>query len=86
MRQMSTEASPNGKRVLPLIKGITYVMRRSKAARKALVNIQRRFTSNIYADLFEKYQPDLVIASTPGWRLDRFLLREAAARRLRQRR
>ncbi|RPJ45661.1 MAG: hypothetical protein EHM21_09225, partial [Chloroflexi bacterium] len=80
MRQMSVEASSNGKRILPLIKGITAVLRRSRPARRALVNYQRRFTSNIYADLFEKYHPDLVIASTPGWRLDRFLLREAAQR------
>jgi hypothetical protein len=29
--------------------------------------------------LFERYRPDLVIASTPGWRWDRYLLREAAA-------
>ncbi|MCJ7532565.1 MAG: hypothetical protein MUO64_16240, partial [Anaerolineales bacterium] len=30
--------------------------------------------------LFEHYRPDLVIASTPGWRFDRYLLREAARR------
>jgi CDP-glycerol glycerophosphotransferase (TagB/SpsB family) len=30
--------------------------------------------------LFEKYRPDLVVASTPGWRLDRYLLREAVQR------
>ena len=78
MRQMSVEASPNGKRVLPFIKWMTAVMRRSAPARQALVNYQRRFTPNIYGDLFAKYQPDLVLASTPGWRLDRYLLREAA--------
>lgn len=82
MRQMSVEASPNGKRVLPLIKWMTAVLRRSQSARRALVNYQRRFTPNIYGDLFEKYQPDLVIASTPGWRLDRFVLREAAHRKI----
>jgi hypothetical protein len=80
MRQMSVEASQNGKRILPVIKLATAVLRHSRRARKALVDYQRRFTSDIYTDLFEKYQPDLVIASTPGWRLDRFLLREAAAR------
>ncbi len=80
MRQMSVEASPRGKQVLPLIKVLTWVLRRSAWARKRLVNAQRRYTPAIYADLFEKYQPDLVIASTPGWRLDRYLLREAAAR------
>lgn len=49
-------------------------------ARKLLVRIQNRFTPNIYSDLFDKYQPDLVIASTPGWRMDRYLLRESARR------
>ncbi len=51
-------------------------------ARKLLVRMQNRFTPDpgIYTDLFDKYQPDLVIASTPGWRLDRYLLREAARR------
>lgn len=80
MRQMAVEASRNGKRILPLIRLATAVLRRSRAARRALVNYQGQFTSQIYGDLFDKYQPDLVIASTPGWRLDRFLLREAAAR------
>jgi hypothetical protein len=56
----------------------TLILRSSSAARKALVNAQTRFTPHLYTDLFEKYQPDLVIASTPGWRIDRYLLREAA--------
>jgi len=43
---------------------------------------QRRFTSSIYRDLFEKYDPALVIAASPGFRQDRYLLREAAARRV----
>lgn len=47
-------------------------------ARRLLVRWQNRFIPNLYADLFEKYRPDLVIASTAGWRLDRYLLREAA--------
>jgi len=58
----------------------TLVLRSSRAARKALVKAQGRFTSDIYRDYFEKYQPDMVIASTPGWRIDRYLLREAAER------
>ncbi len=51
-------------------------------ARKLLVRMQNRFTPDpgIYTDLFDKYQPDLVIASTPGWRMDRYLLRESARR------
>jgi hypothetical protein len=58
----------------------TLVLRSSRAARQALVRAQTKFTPNLYTDLFEKYQPDMVIASTPGWRIDRYLLREAAAR------
>src|SRR5512133_51713 len=38
MRQMSVEASANGKRILPLIKMMTAVLRRSKTARRPLVN------------------------------------------------
>ncbi len=51
-------------------------------ARKLLIRIQNRFTPDpgIYTDLFDQYQPDLVIASTPGWRMDRYLLRESAKR------
>lgn len=78
MRQMAVEASRRGKQMMPLIRLLTAILRRSKLARRALVDAQRRFTSNIYADLFARYRPDLVIAATPGWRMDRFLLREAA--------
>jgi hypothetical protein len=59
---------------------MTLVLRSSREARKALVKAQMRFTPDLYADYFEKYQPDLVIASTPGWRIDRYLLRESAQR------
>jgi hypothetical protein len=58
----------------------TLGLRSSRVARKALVKAQMRFTPGIYSDYFEKYQPDMVIASTPGWRIDRYLLREAAQR------
>jgi hypothetical protein len=60
----------------------TLLLRSSSAARRALVRMQSRFTPNpgLYADLFEEHRPDLVVASTAGWRLDRYLLREAAAR------
>jgi hypothetical protein len=56
------------------------LLRNFAFARKLLVRIQNRFTPNIYADLFNKYKPDMVIASTPGWRMDRYLLRESARR------
>jgi hypothetical protein len=80
LRQMGHEASANGKRIMPLIRGLTRVLRKSRAARGALSNFQNRFTPNLYGDLFAKYQPALVVASTPGWRWDRYLLREAAAK------
>src|SRR5512134_1988113 len=56
------------------------VLRTFAFARNFLVQIQNRFipSPNLYADLFESHKPDLVIASTAGWRLDRYLLREAS--------
>ncbi len=57
-----------------------FLLRNFAWARQLLVKAQNRFTPNIYADLFEKYQPELVVASTPGWRMDRYLLRESARR------
>ena len=53
-------------------------LRTFASARNFLVRYQNRFIPNLYADLFESHRPDLVIASTAGWRLDRYLLREAA--------
>ena len=53
------------------------VLRTFAAARKLLVRYQNRFIPRLYADLFASHKPDLVIASTAGWRLDRYLLREA---------
>jgi hypothetical protein len=74
------EAPPKRKALFPLVKATLGVLRRSKTARRKLVALQGRFTSHLYDDLFEHYQPELVVASTAGWRLDRYLLREAAAR------
>jgi hypothetical protein len=55
------------------------VLRTFAFARWLLVRMQNRFVPRpeLYADLFASHQPDLVIASTAGWRLDRYLLREA---------
>ncbi len=60
----------------------TLLLRSSSAARKWLVKVQSKFIPGLYSNLFEKYQPDLVIASTPGWRIDRYLLREAAQKNI----
>jgi hypothetical protein len=58
------------------------LLRNFSWARALLVRMQNRFTPDpgIYTDLFDKYGPDMVIASTPGWRMDRYLLRESARR------
>ena len=55
------------------------VLRTFSFARNVLVRVQNRFVPSprLYADLFASHKPDLVIASTAGWRLDRYLLREA---------
>jgi hypothetical protein len=78
MRQMAHETSRRGKLIMPWIKGATAILRRSRQARRVLLNAQRRYTPDLYADLIKKYQPSAVVASTPGWRWDRYLLREAA--------
>jgi CDP-glycerol glycerophosphotransferase (TagB/SpsB family) len=55
----------------------TLALRTFAFARNLLVRIQNRFIPSLYADLFDLHKPGLVIASTAGWRLDRYLLREA---------
>ena len=80
MNQVEDEAHVRRKKLFPVMRGFVWLMRRSKWLRRMVMSVQNRFTPEVYADLFEKYQPDLVVAATPGWRLDRYLLREAAAR------
>jgi len=82
IHQVEAEAHARRRLLFPLMKGVVWGMRRSRTARQALVEYQYGFTPNIYTDLFERYHPDAVIASTPGWRWDRYLLREAARRRV----
>lgn len=78
IHQVEAEAHTRRRLLFPLMKGVTGMLRRSRSARRYLTNEQERFTPSLYSDLFERYRPDLVIASTPGWRYDRYLLREAA--------
>ncbi len=80
IQQVRAEAGPRRKRLFPFMQVAVAALRRWRWARRALGRAQERFTPNLYADLFAKYQPELVVASTPGWRHDRYLLREAAAR------
>lgn len=78
--QVKFEAHRNRRRLFPLMEAALHAVRSSSWARRQLVTQQSRFTPGIYADLFEKYRPDMTVAATPGWRLDRYLLRESAAR------
>jgi len=80
MNQVEDEAHPRRKKLFPIMRAFVYLMRRSKMLRRMVLQAQNQFTPDVYADIFEKYQPDLVVAATPGWRLDRYMLREAAAR------
>ena len=80
--QVKAEAHPRRRRLFPIMQLAIAILRRSRLARRALLCAQSQFTSNIYADLFEQYRPELVVASTPGWRWDRYLLREAANREI----
>jgi hypothetical protein len=83
LRQMQHETSAGGRRIMPFIRLAVAVLRKNRAARQALVKAQNRFTPALYADLLDQYRPDAVVASTPGWRFDRYVLREAAQRGIR---
>lgn len=81
IRQVQVEQrSPRRRAMYVPMRGLVELLRNSSAARKMLVQIQKRFTPGLYADLFDRYKPDMLIANTPGWRIDRYILREAAAR------
>lgn len=78
--QVKAEANRRRKLLFPFMQLLVAILRRSRWARQALLRAQTRFSPALYADLFNKYQPELVVASTPGWRHDRYLLREAFGR------
>ncbi len=80
VNQVADEAEGKRKLLFPLMRVFVGLMRRSRPIRKLVTSLQNRFKPEMYADLFVRYQPDLVVAASPGWRLDRYLLREAAAR------
>lgn len=80
IEQVAVEQSNWRRLWMPLALLAIWVLRRSTWARRLLVKTQQRIRPNLYQDMFERYQPELVVASTAGWRLDRYLLREAAAR------
>jgi hypothetical protein len=78
--QVAVEEGWKRRTLIPFARIIVGLLRRSWAVRRMVVNAQQRFIPGLYADLFEKYQPSMVITSTYGWRQDRYLLREAYAR------
>jgi hypothetical protein len=78
--QVAVEEKWQRRVLMPLARTYLAAMRRSQAARRWVVQAQQRYNPRLYADLFDQYQPGLVIASTYGWRMDRYFLREAAAR------
>ncbi len=80
IRQTFVEEPPRRLALMPLAWLSIAALRNSRPARQALVRLQERFNPKLYADLFATKPPDLVVASTPGWRMDRYLLREARAR------
>jgi hypothetical protein len=82
IQQVKSEAHFRRRQLFPLMESIARLMRRSRTARRALTRYQDNFIADIYGDLFEKYQPALVIAGSPGFRQDRYLLREAVARNI----
>jgi hypothetical protein len=75
--QIAVEEGWKRRLFMPVGRVIISLLRRSRRARQSLVTLQMRYIPGIYPDLFQRYQPRLVVASTPGWRLDRYLLREA---------
>jgi CDP-glycerol glycerophosphotransferase (TagB/SpsB family) len=77
IRQVKSEAHARRKRLFPLMELVVKMLRHSRLSRQALIRFQNRFTPDLYDDLFEKYRPDLVIASSPGFRHDRYVLRAA---------
>ena len=83
INQVKDDAHLKRKLLFPIMDGFISLMRRSYKLRRWVTQTQNRYTPEIYSDLFRKYKPDLVVTATPGWRLDRYLLREAAANGIR---
>lgn len=72
------EAKGRWKKALIMMRPIIYALRYSRIARGIFQWFQTAlFTPHIYTDFLDQYKPDLVLSSTAGWRLDRYLLREA---------
>jgi len=62
-----------------LINAALQILWKSRSARRALLGLESfLFSPRLHRDLFERYQPDLVVATSPGWFVaDALVLREA---------
>lgn len=80
IRQVDFEIRGKQRLLMSLAKPGIKKLRRSKTRRKRLIQHQMRYTPFLYKDLFEKYNPKLVVSCTYGWRNDRYILREAVQR------
>ena len=82
-RTKEFEAKGRRKKVLKILRPLVITLRHTRIGRNIFRNIQYSlFTSNIYSDLFDKYQPSLIISDSAGWRLDQYLFREANRRKI----
>ena len=79
VNQVEDDAHRKRRVLFPTMRVFIALMRRSLLLRKLISGTQNFFRPGLYSDLFSKYAPSLVVAATPGWRLDRYLLREAVA-------
>ncbi|MBN2047377.1 MAG: hypothetical protein JW750_06010 [Anaerolineaceae bacterium] len=80
-RRKEYEAKGRRKQILKLLRPIIYANRYSRLSRFVFRKKLQWFdTPHLYDDLFDKYQPDLVVSDTAGWRLDQYILREATRR------
>ena len=85
VRQVAEEATGRRTTFMTFMHIAVRASRESKLARKWLIKRQMRFTPpapGFYGKLFNTYNPSLVVASTPAWRLDRFLMREAYRKKI----
>lgn len=82
-RRNEFEASGRYRAVLIALRPLISLLRHSRPARRLFRRLQGAlFTPHIYDDLFDQYQPDLLVCNTAGWRLDQYLMREAIRRKI----
>ncbi len=80
IKQVAVEESNRRRVFMPLAWLMIAAMRISRPARQLIRRLQNWYTPSYYDALFKQLPPDLVIASTPGWRYDRYLLRAASCK------